>query len=315
MPPVAVIDPDRLLALGRWLRNHHQVVSHPELAALGIPRHFANNRVRDGRWQRVYDGVFYACTGPISLDARCAAVLAALGEDAALDDETAAWLWGFSQATAPRLVRAVVPHRGSERGLAGARVRQSVAFAPRSSRERRRLRALRIEHAVVAMAVRRPRRARGLLSAAVQEGLATPDLLKGSVLINPTIAGHARLLQIISDIAGGSRSELEGEVLDGVRRSGLPEPERNYPLLIEGRRLWLDMCYPALRIAIEIDGKAYHLFSEDWEDDLERQNDIVLDGWLMIRFSTRAIREDLPGCLHRIRAATALRTAELARTA
>ncbi|HVE63168.1 MAG TPA: hypothetical protein VNB94_05145 [Mycobacteriales bacterium] len=311
MPRRSRLRPEVLRELDRWLHEHHDVVSVSRLSVLGVPRHHATNRVRDGRWQRIHEGVFYARTGPLGFESRCAAALAVLGPDAALDDETALVAWGLLTAGKGPKIRVVIAHRGSKRAPDSVVVRRRVGFSARSWHERNGLQVLRLEHAVIAMSRRRPGSARGLLSSAVQKGMTTADRLRGAVLAWPSIAGRARLLLLIADIDGGSRSELECAVLDGVRRSDLPIPQRNYALLIEGRRLWLDMCYPALRIAIEIDGKAYHVLAEDWEDDLERQNDIVLDGWLILRFSTRAIREDLPGCVRRIRIALDRRAAEL----
>ena len=90
---------------------------------------------------------------------------------------------------------------------------------------------------------------------------------------------------------GGSRSDLEILFIRTLRRAGVPLPVRNYPLSVDGRRVWLDACYPDHHYFIEIDGKAYHVMCEDWEDDLDRQNDIVLEGWRPLRFSGRAIRE------------------------
>ena len=46
----------------------------------------------------------------------------------------------------------------------------------------------------------------------------------------------------------------------------------------------VDLAYPELRIAIEIDGKV-HLQPEVRERDLPRQNDLVLLGWTVLRFT------------------------------
>src|SRR5437588_246105 len=126
-----------------------------------------------------------------------------------------------------------------------------------------------------------PWRAHDVLSTSVQQGLTTAEKLRGCLLGLGPVKGRAALLRTLADVEGGTRSELERAFLRIVRRAGLPLPVRNHPLVIDGRRFWLDACYPDDHLFIEIDGKAYHLMSEDWEDDLVRQNLIVaaLDHW------------------------------------
>ena len=145
---------------------------------------------------------------------------------------------------------------------------------------------MRVERAVLTIAATRI----GVLSASVQQGLARPDRIRGVLLSLGPVKRRARMLAALADIEGGSRSELERSFLRQVRLANLPMPTRNFPLLIDGRRLYLDACYPDLMLAIEIDGRMYHLMCEDWEDDLVRQNLVVLEGWSPLRFSARAIR-------------------------
>ena len=126
---------------------------------------------------------------------------------------------------------------------------------------------------------------------AVQQGLTTPERLRACLARLGHVPGRRALAVAIEDVGGGSRSWLEARFRRLLRDAGLPLPVQNHPLVVGGRRVWLDACYVDERIAIEVDGRAYHLMSEDWEDDLDRQNAIVLDGWLVLRFTARDIRE------------------------
>jgi very-short-patch-repair endonuclease len=313
MPRVTSISPEALAELQRWLRSHHDVVSVSELAALRLPRHYASSRVRAGRWQRWHEGVFVAHAGPVTYATRCAAALAALGPDAALDADTAASFCGVVSTDLELTdVHVVVPRRAPRRSLDRVRVRRSMDATARAMVVRKGLRVLRLERALVVIAHRRPRGARGLLASAVQEGLTTADRLRGAVLASGARVRRRTLLTVLADIEGGTRTELEGRFLDGARLGRLPTARRNHPLVIDGRRLWLDLAYPELLIAIEIDGKAFHVLAEDWEDDLDRQNAIMLAGWLVLRFTARAIRDDPEGCVERVRRAIELRSKSLA---
>lgn len=250
-----------------------------------------------------------AYTGPLTFLSRCAAALAALGEEAVLDDETAACIFGLRRAiaTTSRVVRVVVPHGSRGRRLTGVKVRQSRSLTERSHLVRKGLRVVRIERAALAMALRLKRDLGAIVAEAVQQGLTTSSRLRGTALGLGPVAGRRRLLIAIDDVGGGTRSQLEALFIALLRKARLSRPTQNHPLLIDGRRVWLDVCFPDLRIAIEIDGKAYHLFSEDWEDELDRQNDLVLDGWLVLRFTARAIRDHPDQVVRRVATALAQR--------
>lgn len=70
-----------------------------------------------------------------------------------------------------------------------------------------------------------------------------------------------------------------------ARRCGLPPPERQYRVLLRGREYRLDFAWPALRLAVEIDGFEVHGRPGALRADLRRQNRIQLDGWLILRFT------------------------------
>lgn len=68
----------------------------------------------------------------------------------------------------------------------------------------------------------------------------------------------------------------------------------------DGKR-YLDFAYirPAIRICFEIDGYGPHLKNiSRWQfsDNLERQNQLVIDGWTMIRFSYDQVNEKPRRC-------------------
>lgn len=68
----------------------------------------------------------------------------------------------------------------------------------------------------------------------------------------------------------------------------------------DGNR-YLDFAYirPAIRICFEIDGYGPHLKNiSRWQfsDSLERQNQLVIDGWTVIRFSYDQIKENPRRC-------------------
>ena len=90
------------------------------------------------------------------------------------------------------------------------------------------------------------------------------------------------LAAIIEDRGRGvPESELERLFLRLVRRERLPEPARQCRI---GRRR-IDFGYPEYKIAIELDGRQPHGSRARFQDDRRRQNAIVLEGWLVLRFT------------------------------
>ena len=57
-------------------------------------------------------------------------------------------------------------------------------------------------------------------------------------------------------------------------------------------RYRVDYAYLDQRIAIEVDGRATHCNKRDVQRDRRRQNDIVLDGFLVLRFTWDDVTKD-----------------------
>lgn len=59
----------------------------------------------------------------------------------------------------------------------------------------------------------------------------------------------------------------------------------NLPVTINGANFRIDLAFPALKLAIEVDGFAYHSSRDSFERDRQRQNLLVADGWTVLRFT------------------------------
>jgi very-short-patch-repair endonuclease len=83
-------------------------------------------------------------------------------------------------------------------------------------------------------------------------------------------------------------SEPERRIADLLVRAGLPEPKRQHPVVVGGRRYRIDLCYPDLRIAIEYDGWDFHRGRRSFDSDRVRGNDLVVLGFQVLRFTSRS---------------------------
>lgn len=87
-----------------------------------------------------------------------------------------------------------------------------------------------------------------------------------------------RLLQAADD---GARSEAERLLIRLLKAAKITGWRTNYPLA--GYRI--DVAFPKQKVAIEVDGLAFHSEAEDFHADRKRQNAIALLGWQVLRFT------------------------------
>ena len=87
-----------------------------------------------------------------------------------------------------------------------------------------------------------------------------------------------RLLQAASD---GARSEAERLLVKLLKEAGITGWRTNYP--VGGYKV--DVVFPGPKVAIETDGWAFHSDQDDFQNDRERQNNIALLGWQVLRFT------------------------------
>ena len=78
-----------------------------------------------------------------------------------------------------------------------------------------------------------------------------------------------------------------------LRGAGIKGWKANLPVHLRGQKYFLDVGFPALRLVIEIDGRLHQTDPVLFQTDRWRQNDLVLEGWMVLRFTWRML-EDHP---------------------
>ena len=86
-----------------------------------------------------------------------------------------------------------------------------------------------------------------------------------------------------------AESDLETLLLRILLDHGLPTPVRQFEVIVGERRFLLDVAYPDLKIAVEGDGFGVHGTRNAFETDRDRQNLLVIEGWLVLRFTWRQL--------------------------
>lgn len=114
----------------------------------------------------------------------------------------------------------------------------------------------------------------------------------------PGRRGQRRLHELRDRAASGSRSEAEQRMSRLLARTGgdwIPNfaiRDENGQVLAE-----IDFADPGLKIAIEVDGRAFHSDRRSFERDRERQNMLVLRGWIVLRFTWERMVNDPEGVI------------------
>ena len=114
-------------------------------------------------------------------------------------------------------------------------------------------------------------------------------------LAAPRRSGCAVVLELVAEThpeVVRSRNGWEANVLRTIGRLGLPPPKVNYRVRVGGRTRYIDLAWPDHRVAVELDGFVAHLPRRIFDDDRDRQNDLVGAKWKVYRITWTAFRRD-----------------------
>ncbi|WP_317451457.1 endonuclease domain-containing protein [Gordonia jinghuaiqii] len=216
------------------------------------------------------------------------------GPDAALAGGAAAW-WHGLVPKAPGVPVVVAPHGRNGTLVEGAKVWHRTVD-PRDLTEVDGLSVTALDLTV--------------LDASVELGVKVMDnaLLNKTVTIstldtvqrrNAGRRGSPRARAMLEAMSSGARSEAERITATLLRGSGLTGWTVNTPAC----GYVLDFAFAASKIAIEIDGMAFHSDAVAFQRDRTRQNDLVANGWLVLRFTWQDVTTRPAWVLAQIRTA------------
>lgn len=93
--------------------------------------------------------------------------------------------------------------------------------------------------------------------------------------------GSPAARRLLQGAADGARSQAERRLLAVLRAADVTGWVANYPL---GGYV-VDVAFPDVKVAIEVDGFAFHSDTAAFQNDRLRQNRIALLGWQVLRFT------------------------------
>jgi hypothetical protein len=255
---------------------------------------FGSGRTRwavdSGRWQRPSRGVVVTHNGPLSPEEQLHVAVRSAPRGSVLSGPTAAALGGLRgfESTAIHLT---IPHRSRWVDAEGIVIHRSAILTPdlvQGDPAR-----TRIERSVIDSAswTSAPRRARAIVMASVQQRLTTPARLLEALGRRGNLAGTRLVRESVLDAAGGLESVPEAEFALLLKREGIPDPVRQVAVLCPAGRYRLDAVFDPPGVAVEIDG-AHHRDPTQSDADLRRQNELLIEGRPLLRFSSFEVRHE-----------------------
>lgn len=269
----------QLLTLQRGVLSRRQALS------LGTDANLIGTRLRSGRWQPLHYGVYATFTGEPGRDAWLWAALLRAGPAAILSHYSAAELDGLADQ-ASSAIHITVPgnrHIGKIPGIVIHRS-ERIWSARHPSRNPPRTR---IEETVLDLAedARTLDDAFGWLMRACGRRLTTEARLRRAMAARRKMRRRGDLAAALADIGDGIHSLLEYRYVRTAERAhGLPKAERQAPVILGGRRRYLDNLYQPYGVGTELDGKAAHPIEERWRD-IHRDNAAAEAGIEILRYS------------------------------
>jgi hypothetical protein len=263
-------------------RAQHALITWQQLQEQGMSASSIARLVERGYVVRVHHGVYRVAGAPITWEQRQLAAVLAAGPDAAASHRASSYLWRSWDGEPS--IEISVPRRQALTldGVIVHRTRDPM-----------------LVHRRFGIPTTTPMRMLADLGSVAPATMVEVVLDRAEAARLVTIAAVewelARLARRGRRGVGALREVLDRRALletppDGVleprfarlcKQAGLPMPVFQHPV----GRFEVDFAYPDLWIAIEVDGYGPHSSPSAFQRDRHRQNDLVVRGWLVLRFT------------------------------
>jgi very-short-patch-repair endonuclease len=283
--------PDALIAEIAELQRAR--VSREQLLAAGMTTSAIARRLRNGRLERVYSGVYaLPHTKDLPFAVETAALLAA-GADAALSHHSAATLWGLRPGVA-RPVHLIIPAgRGGPTPL-GVELHRSRTLTSADIRIHDDLPVTSPARTTLDVAASLPDRdvERLLDEALFTRRILTTEQVRDVLARAGNHPGRARLARVAADHTESTKTDSapEEKLLSLIRAAGLPEPRTQ--ALVLGYRL--DFFWPGLNLAVEVDAYGTHGSQRRFESDRRRDARLLSERQIVVLRMTKIAIEARP---------------------
>lgn len=278
------------------------VVSRAQLHALGLSNAQIRARIRSGQLHVVHPDVFAVGHPRIVVHARLLAALLTCGPASFLSHRTAAAVWGLREVNPRQIdVNRLGTNRLRRNGLAVHRTRTAADRQDITTRNG--LRVSTVPRLLIELAARETSRELDrLITQAVRKQVLDLVAMEDTLTRSPGWPGMSTLTQALRAYrpTPDRKSSLEIAFDALIADTDIPPPLRN--VIVEG---WeLDCYWPQVRLAVELDGRPYHVAVRDLEKDRYKDGKLLLLGIRVLRITDRRLELEPAAVLRDIRALT-----------
>lgn len=265
-------------------RRQAGVFTRAQARQAGLTDRQISLRIRAGRWRSIHRGVLVDSSTPDSPLLRLWATVLAAGPGATISHTSAAALWqwevpdlGIHVTVAPRRRPRVSPAVSVRRIGLSRTDRVLIGNLPVTSR---------IRTLADCAALLPEERMSQLIDRAVQQGWLGPPVLTALTRRQRGRYGNSLLRQLAPGLASNAHSTAERTLHGILRSAGITGWQANYRLRLDAaRHAVVDVAFPRLKLALEVDGRAFHTNPERFRSDRSKQNALVGLGWTVLRFT------------------------------
>ena len=273
------------------------VISRDQAVAVGLTHRQVDHRISTGEWLRVHPGVYRLAVVAPSAESAVRAVSLWLGPAAALTGLAAGWWWGLLDEppttwhfTSPRC------HPQRQPGIRTSRTFVDPADLTRHRSVPTISKPLALLRSAAQLEQLQPGCGVTLIDRAKQRRLIGQDDLERAFRRNAGTWGTRAMRRLLDRTGDRAHSELERLAVRLLREAGITGFDVNWrTTLSSGRPIELDIAFRQRRLAIELDGYAYHSSPESHRADLNRANELMADGWVIRRFTYADLIADPDG--------------------
>jgi very-short-patch-repair endonuclease len=271
-------------------RRHHGLIFEPSARAAGISDSAIQRRVGSGLLERLDRQVLRMAGAPPTWRQRALAAVWVAGPEALLSHRAAALLWGLDGIEHAPFD--VLTHRWARRtARSGTKVHEARDLIGADRHQRDAIPCTSIVRTLLDLpAVVHRFRADQAFEDALRRRLCTVDEVADRFVqvARRGRPGTVAMRGLIGKRLGAyvpTMSEFERRTSELAEAIGLPRPARQHPVDIGSTTVYLDLAWPGRSLAVECDGLFHHATDLQLPWDEHRQNELVLRGWLVLRFT------------------------------
>lgn len=265
------------------------LITREQLRESGFTERQITSLIRRRFLRRMRVGVYAIAGAPPSWEQTALAAVLATGDVAVASHASAARLWTFAHRPDDAL-ELTIPY-GHAAELRGVGVHRSRVLDPTDVASRNGVPCTSFERTLCDCTTRLSKFQLGrVLDDGLRRGVASLARLKDCA--ERIESGPGRHMSVVRALLaergvdfhpGGSASERD--VLDVIRRAGLPLPVQQFAVRVGGREYSLDYAYPAPMILVEYYGLRVHSGPSAVAYDSERLTALVAMGWMPLIFT------------------------------